>query len=484
MKNSVLTILLALALVIASIGYYFYPPAEKPILGRALVLMFVADSQNQSNLLNQWEKLDLSVAFSNGCVIDDVIRRRACVSQQINNAFIRTQQVNKPLLVLADKGVSQAVLATLKESDANQISALILLQAEADESLIEDVVVPKTLVISDLNDLAENISATRLLASNIRKNDQWVWSTMLVDSGEGLLSHPVLPHMVSYLIKGQMNPAYLVEFNAESQWQNPIVNNSKFFENNELVETRPVDNDIHRTLKAFYAYDHNLLKQWPLEKYKAFNLLKYRNQLPENERGRFAIFSNRKGHKFYLDMQRYGQYIPEFVIAIDDEENLYRMTSFYRTKRYYSWEQGGPNEDMLYSQSLGAFIHFQKSPPAHMELPYLQYSSILFESIKFTDQDPYVEIDGLSGPAFEVLTLNCIPCHRVNGVGGGAHHLDYLTVKPQPGFAQPLLSYSKDVLDNFFFNQTATAKLIGVNPNYVEIKIGEELITWFLLQSK
>jgi hypothetical protein len=65
-------------------------------------------------------------------------------------------------------------------------------------------------------------------------------------------------------------------------------------------------------------------------------------------------------------------------------------------------------------------------------------------------------------------------------VGGSAHHLDYLTVKPQPGFAQPLLSYSKEVLDNFFFNQTATAQLIGVNPNYVEAKVGEELKTWLL----
>ena len=248
----------------------------------------------------------------------------------------------------------------------------------------------------------------------------------------------------------------------------------------ELVDERQVDNDIHRILKAFYAYDLNLLKQWPLEEYKAFNLVKYRDYLPEDQRGRFAVFSNRKGHKFYLDLQRYEKYQPEFVIAIDDEENLYRMTSFYKTKRYYSWEQGGPSNDMLYSQSLGAFIHFQNSPPMHMELPYLQYSSILFESIKFTDQDPYSGFNDLSTAAFEVLTLNCIPCHSVNQVGGSAHHLDYLTAKPQPGFAQPLLSYSKEVLENFFFNQTATAQLIGVNPNYVDEKTGEELMTWLL----
>jgi hypothetical protein len=478
MKNSVIYIILASVFIVAGGGYYFYSPPAKSILGRALVLMFIEDSAKQVNLVNQWEKLDLSVEFADACTGKSEAKRIACTNKNIRSALSRTKQVNKPLLLLADKNSSQALLATLTGSDTIQIAALILLQAEANENLTENIVVPRTLVISDLNDIAGNIFSARLLASNIRDNDQWVWSTMLVDDGNGLLSHPVLPHMVSYLINGKINPAYQIEFNAESRWQNPIINNGNFFERSELIEKRQVDNDIHRILKAFYAYDLALLKQWPLEEYKAFNLIKYRDSLPENKRGRFAVFSNRKGHKFYLDLQRYKKYKPEFVIAIDDEENLYRMTSFYKTKRYYSWEQSGPSNDMLYSQSLGAFIHFQNPPPAHMELPYLQYSSILFESIKFTDQDPYVGLDDLSGPAFEVLTMNCIPCHSVNGVGGSAHHLDYLTVKPQPGFAQPLLSYSKDVLENFFFNQTATAQLIGVNPNYVEASIGEELINW------
>lgn len=480
MKNSILYITLALILIIAGSGYFFYTPPDKTILGRALVLMFVNDDIDGVVLANRWEKVDLSVEIINACAGGNNAKRIACKSKYIKSALSRTKDVNKPLLLLADKDSSQTLLSALSNNEPDQIAALILLQAKANKNYIDSIIAPKTLVISDVSDLAENVFATRLLASNIRKNDQWVWSTMLVDDGNGLLFHPVLPHMVSYLINGKINPAYQIEFNAESRWQNPIVNNNKFFELVGLVEERQVDNDIHRILKAFYSYDLNLLKQWPLEEYKAFNLIKYRDYLPEDQRGRFAVFSNRKGHKFYLDLQRYEKYQPEFVIAIDDEDNLYRMTSFYKTKRYYSWEQGGPSNDMLYSQSLGAFIHFQNPPPAHMELPYLQYSSILFESIKFTDQDPYAGFSGLSASAFEVLTLNCIPCHSVNQIGGSAHHLDYLTVKPQPGLAQPLLSYSKDVLDNFFFNQTATAQLIGVNPNYVDEKTGRELMAWLL----
>ena len=82
-------------------------------------------------------------------------------------------------------------------------------------------------------------------------------------------------------------------------------NNEKFFKLAEFVEKHQVDQDIHRILKAFYAYDPALLKQWPLREYKAFNLIKYRNSLPGNKQGRFAVFSNRKGHKFYLEDLQY-----------------------------------------------------------------------------------------------------------------------------------------------------------------------------------
>ncbi len=133
---------------------------------------------------------------------------------------------------------------------------------------------------------------------------------------------------------------------------------------------------------------------------------------------------------------------------------------------------------MLYAQSLGAFIHFKRPVPSQYELPYLQYSSILFESIAFTDKDPYAVLTNLTYPTFRVLTTNCIPCHKVAGIGGAAYHIDFRSGQAQPGFAQPLESYSLQVFNNFFFNQTATAELIGVNPNYVDRPVAEELLSW------
>ena len=301
---------------------------------------------------------------------------------------------------------------------------------------------------------------------------------MLDNASNRLITHPVLPYIVSFINSPTTSVPFYLEFDAESRWQQPIFNNAEFFKQKEFIEEKNVDTDIKRILKAFYAHEPRLLKQWALKTYKAFNLLKYRDSLPLSQQGRYVSFENRKGHNFHLDLDVYAQFEPEFVISIDNEDNLYRLTSFYITKRYYSWREEGPKNDELYSQSMGAFIHFNRPLPAKIELPYLQYSSILMDTIKFSNDDPYASLEGLSSDAFQVVTLNCVPCHKVSGVGGAAFHLDYLTGKSKPGFAKPVLSYTQDVLNNFFFNQTATAKLIGVNPNYVDPEVGHELLEW------
>lgn len=458
--------------------FYFLAQPKKIILGQTLVLAFVTDVGNAAEIAKQWAALDLDVELLNTCHRKQQAKNISCVTKHINKAVSRTQKINKSLVVLADRQQIATVLSALNQNYGSDIAAVVLLRPQVELKLVDNLKLPKTIVISEASDDAKSAALARQFASRVRNNDQWAWSTMLVQSDNTLISHPVLPHIISYSVGGRVDKYYQIEFNAESRWQQPTVNNDAFFQFDKLIETRVVDNDIRRILKAFYAFDPNLLKQWPGKSYQALNILKYRDQLPVEQQGRYVSFRNRKGHQFYLDLQRYGRFQPEFVIALDDEDNLYRLTTFYKTKQYYSWKQGGPSNEMLYSQSLGAFIHFQKPPPAHYELPYLQYSSIIFKTIKFSDQDPYSELNNLSYPAFHVLTSNCIPCHSVNKVGGAAHHLDYLTGQPQPGFAKPLLAYPKEVLQNFFFNQTATAQLIGVNPNYVDQKIGEEIINW------
>lgn len=477
MKSSYKFVVLVGILILAAGTYVLFQPKQESIYGRALVLAFV-DAEIQDHDRNLWEKQDLTLQENVSCNSDNFKKLSLCIKKSINKAASHTQSKNKQLIILAENHYAGTIVNSLHELEGKNISSIVLLNPAINDNSFSGNQVPKMLIVSDINDSAEKLILIRQLAGSIRNQNNWVWSSPLADSGVGLFKHPVLPHMAAYLIGGPVNPGYKIEFDAESSWQHPSINNEAFWQQGSFIQERPITNDIRRIIKTFYAYDINFVKQWPLETYHAFNLLKYRNSLPKEKQGRYATFSNRKGHKFFLDLEKYGQFIPEFVIGIDDEDNLYRLTSFYKTRQFYSWEQSGPAPDMFYSQSLGAFIHFQKPLAFEEELPYLQYSSVLFESIAFTDDDPYKNITGLSDKAFKVVTLNCVPCHSVHGVGGAAHHLDAKMVQPQPGFAKPLLTYPRSVLENFFFNQTETAKLIGVNPNYVDADVGKELIAW------
>ena len=445
-----------------------------------VVFAFVNDRfLDSKNIANEWAQSNVAVEFISDCNTADENRNTACVTSYIKSGIKATQSLNAQFVLLGEGKYPARLLVALKQSSlSDNIAALVFLQADSLIAVSDDLKLPQTLVVTSAQDLKPTVIANRQLASNLRANGK-SWFTMLVSNGsESLLSHPIIPKMVTYLIGIPQNAELQVEFDAETSWQQPIFDNSRFYSVDEAVIEHSVDDGLLNILKAFFSHEPYLLKQWPQKTYKAFDLIKYRSQLPQAQQGRYVTFSNRKGHKFYLDLDRYGRYLPEFVIGLDDENNLYRLTSFYKTKQFYSWEQGGPDKDMLYAEPLGAFIHFRKPVPRQYELPYLQYSSILFESIAFTDEDPYAELTNLTFSTFRVLTTNCIPCHKVVGVGGAAHHIDFRAGQPQGGFAHPLETYSEQVLKNFFFNQTATANLIGVNPNYVDQPVAEELLSW------
>lgn len=450
-----------------------------------VVLAFMDKEQiATAGIAAKWKETGVAVEFIDACKLSDESRNVACIIDHIQKISALTKSLHAHLVVLGQKQYAPRLMQAFNSNDiVNELSALVLLQANVDTSLNIATKVPKTLLISSSRDAATKVTARRRMAAVLRANDNWVWSTTLItDQTNTLFSHPVLPEMINYLVGKREGAKYLNEFDAEAHWQQPIFNNDKFFAVKEVVQEYSADQDLRRILSAFFSHEPYQLKQWPLEKYKSFDILKYRSHLAEEKQGRYVTFTNRKGHRFYLDLDRYGRYQPEFVIAIDDETNLYKMSTFYKTKQFYSWEQGGPNKDMLYVQSLGAFIHFRVSVPQQYELPYLQYSTIVFESIEFTDKDPFAGINNLTQPAFRVLTQNCIPCHSVDGVGGAAYHMDSKVGEPQPGFAQPLRTYSKEIYKNFFYNQTATAALIGVNPNYVDRHIADELLPWLTEQ--
>jgi hypothetical protein len=116
--------------------------------------------------------------------------------------------------------------------------------------------------------------------------------------------------------------------------------------------------------------------------------------------------------------------------------------------------------------------------PRQYELPLLQYTALQFDSIRFTDQDPYAQLAGMSLNLYRVLSQNCMPCHSIDGTGGNAAHLDAFTLHRREGFALPLRAYSKDILQEFFFNQQHVADTVGVKPNFIDPEVARELTAW------
>lgn len=484
-KKQFVYLIFAVGLIAIVLNYYVYKSENLDSKESLVALAFVESSHSYSSLVSEnWAQSGFALKMISECNVEDSSQNYSCVLRYLNNIKKTVDALNTKLIVIGEGKFPSLILRAIDEAKLfRTVSALVFLQSDVMPELPEEVDLPKILLISSANDSQESILINRRFAAQIRAEKNWSWFSMLIDeSSQGLLNHRALPLMVLYLADKKVELSYELEFDAELMKQNPLNNNAEYFEIEEAIGEYPVDDLLLRTIKAFLHHEPYLIKQWPLKKYKAFDLLKYRALLPTEKQGRYVTFANRKGHRFYLDLNRYGRYQPELVVALDDDENLYHLTSFYRTKRYYSWEEGGPDENTLYAESLGAFIHFRKLLPAKYELPYLQYSSILFSSIEFTDKDPYADLKNLTLPTFRVLTMNCIPCHSVGEVGGAAHHVEFRTGAPSPGFAQPLTTYSQEVLSEFFYNQVATANLIGVNPNFVDRPVADELITWLSQQ--
>lgn len=446
-----------------------------------IVLAFLSpENAADANVIQTWRKIGIAVESVDDCENIKNNQKVSCLGELIDKIASLADSSNAQLVVLGGETYSDSLLRAFEKFNlADQVAGLVFLSAKFDPVIADTIELPKILMISSPLDPAEDVVSRRRMASKLLADNNWVWSTVLSDEGlDHSIAHPVLPEMILYLLERREGVRYLAEFDAESRWQTPLFDNEDYFAVEEAVREYAVDLDLQRILNAFFHHEPYQLKQWPLNTYKSFDLLTYRSLLPVDEQGRYVIFANRKGHRFYLDLDRYGRYLPELVIGVDDELNLYRMFTFYKTKQFYSWEPDGPDEDTLYVQSLGAFIHFRKPLPRQYELPYLQYSTILFDSIAFTDVDPFAGIQNLTHQAYRVLTQNCIPCHSVDGIGGAAYHMDAQSGEPQPGFARPLRTYSKEIYQNFFYNQTATAALIGVNPNYVDREVADELLPW------
>jgi hypothetical protein len=244
------------------------------------------------------------------------------------------------------------------------------------------------------------------------------------------------------------------------------------------IRTYPVDDALHRTLMLLFGTMPYELSPLPGKTYQAIDLLEYLARRPESEvgEGGWLVVSNIRGETQYFAREMLEKTRPVVVVGLDDEDNLYRVSTFYRLKRAYSWIQGEePMPTMI--RPLGAFLHFQTPPPADMRNETYAPFGLDASSFRWVDGDPLAPVRAMTGGLREAMigSQGCLKCHTFRGAGARAHHTRADSGEPYGAFALPLEEYPTDVLRRFLFEQESVARSFGVVPLPVEPKVARQL---------
>jgi hypothetical protein len=268
-------------------------------------------------------------------------------------------------------------------------------------------------------------------------------------------------------------------FGVRRRWgARPPLDVSEFRKDPKAITTYPVDDEMRQTLMLLFGTTPYELSPLPGKTYQAIDLLDYLARRPESEvgKGDWLVVSNIRGETQYFARQVLEKMRPVIVMGLDDEDNLYRVFTFYRLKRAYSWIKGEEPMPMMI-RPLGAFLHFPRPPPE--DLRNATYAPFGLEGASFhwVDKDPLAPVRSLTGGLREAMigTQGCLKCHAFRGSGARAHHTLADSGKPYGAFALPLEEYPTDVLRRFLFEQEKVAKSFGVVPLPVEPNVAREL---------
>jgi acetyl esterase/lipase len=268
-------------------------------------------------------------------------------------------------------------------------------------------------------------------------------------------------------------------FGVERRWGvRPPLDTSEFRKDPQAIATYPVDDELHRTLALLFGPTPYELSALPGKTYQAIDLLDYLTKRPESEvgKGHWLVAANLRGETQYFSRAVLERTRPVIVVGLDDEDNLYRVFTFYRLKRAYSWIHGEePMPTMI--RPLGAFLHFRKPPPDDVRNATYAPFGLDGTSFRWVERDPLEAVRSLTGGLREAVigTQGCLKCHSFRGSGARAHHALAASGKPYGAFALALEEYPTDVLRRFLFEQDKVARSFGVVPLPVEPSVAREL---------
>ncbi|HEX8725913.1 MAG TPA: hypothetical protein VF737_11050, partial [Gemmatimonadaceae bacterium] len=268
-------------------------------------------------------------------------------------------------------------------------------------------------------------------------------------------------------------------FAVRRRWDaRPPLDLSEFRSDPAAIVTHPVDDEMRRTLMLLFGTMPWELYSLPGKTYQAIDLLDYLARRPESEigRGNWLVVSNLRGEAQYFPRDVLERTRPVIVVGLDDEDNLYRVSTFYRLSRAYSWIDGQQPMPLMV-RPLGAFLHFPTAPPEELRNATFAPFGLDASSFHWVDQDPLAPVRSLTGGLRETMigTQGCLKCHAFRGAGARAHHALADTGQPYGAFALPLEEYPPEVLRRFLFEQDKVAESFGVVPLPVEHDVAAQL---------
>lgn len=268
---------------------------------------------------------------------------------------------------------------------------------------------------------------------------------------------------------GALDAFHAEFYRARRRWQEPPLTTEPFWAKPELVRTYPVEARLLAGFGMIFGEGtHFELKSYRLRAFHAIGLSRFLASRPREKTGSgdYLALTNVRGERVFWRLSEIEPYQPVIVVGLDDERNLFRLSTFYRNKRAYSWTE---EKTEMAVASLGAFIYFLKPPPPRFRSRTTATYSLTVDGFRLSREDPLAAMADLPQDVHDAMYFQngCFSCHSFRGTRVRAGHLRARDGTPQGGFALPLESYPPAVWRQFMFENHKSAAAIGVRPNPV-----------------
>jgi hypothetical protein len=286
----------------------------------------------------------------------------------------------------------------------------------------------------------------------------------------GAKSNAARHHLLALLGVDKSSGNFRDTLAARNYWRNPDLSTEDFWQDSrleKLVQHYESDERLATWLQGFLSSGGGRSASFAAPRYDAVDLLALLEALGTEKvgRGRWLTLTNARHERAVLDLDALRDYEPRVVVGMEGERNLFRITDVYHTKRRYTWLEADA-EVWIMARPVGAFLHFNKSPPKELIPGSFGLFGLTLESFQLSEADPLGALRAdLSQEEqnFLIRDKACVSCHQFRGVGTKAGHLRARDGKLVGGFALSLEEYPPETWRRYCFEQREVAAEIGAS---------------------